>query len=224
MHKASRVLAAKDVPLSYACRRCPPRCGLLLSSPPPYLRGASAAPLTTSTFPAVAALQTAVRLQHTAAAGASAHNTTADADAAAATPQSPAEGNGALHVDPRRLPNTIPGISQEELAARITAYHTKKSQEASAFSSQALAQDVELMRRSLSPNDFEEYMTKVEQDMAAAAKEQAKLAAMSPLELHHYQMKKRRQAVRYEWYKSGMMLFALLGSTALLFSMFVFFK
>jgi hypothetical protein len=163
------------------------------------------------------ALLTAARRQHT------------DTAKPAATAAAPAGGEpqaqkDGVHVDPRRLPSTIPGVSQEELAARITAYHTQKAQEASELSSKAVAQEVELMRRSLSPSDFEAYMQSLEKGMAAVAKEQAKLAAMSPVELHQYQQKKKRQAVRYEWYKTFLMIFALLGSTALLFSLFLFFE
>lgn len=184
-------------------------------------------------LPAQTSLWAAVRTQHAGGATASATaSAAAEAESAAhATvpsegqpPQPQPEGGSGVHIDPRRLPSTIPGISQEELAARITAYHTKKAHEASVLSNKALSEEVELMRRSLSPNDFAAYMQSLEKGMAAAAKEQAKLAAMSPVELHQYQQKKKRQAVRYEWYKTFLMIFALVGSTALLFSLFVFFK
>lgn len=168
---------------------------------------------------------TATRRQHTSAADPATASASASASATTSTVGDGEPGDkGGVHVDPRRLPSTIPGITQEELAARITAYHTKKVQEANELSAKSLTQEVELMRRSLSPNDFEEYMANLEKDMAAAAKEQAKLAAMSPLELHQYQQKKKRQAMRYEWYKTFLMVVALVGSTAFLFSLFVFFE
>ncbi|KPI84383.1 hypothetical protein ABL78_6564 [Leptomonas seymouri] len=175
-----------------------------------------------ASFCSYTTLLTATRAQH-----ASTPPTAADGQAHEPPKMEAAEQRAqrdGVHIDASRLPSTIPGISQEELAARITAYHTKMAWEASELSSNALAQEVELMRRSLSPDAFEAYMRDLEKGMAAAAKEQAKLAAMSPLELHQYQQKKKRQAVRYEWYKTFMMIFALVGSTALLFSLFLFFE
>lgn len=115
-------------------------------------------------------------------------------------------------------------MSQEELAARITQYHAEQSRQAGEVSAKAVAHEVELMRRSLSPAAFAEFMARVEVEQQAAAREAAKMAAMSPLELHQYQQKKRRQAVRYEWYKTFLMFFALAGSTGFLFFFFVFFE
>ncbi|CBZ30644.1 conserved hypothetical protein [Leishmania mexicana MHOM/GT/2001/U1103] len=133
-------------------------------------------------------------------------------------------GDDGIRIDPRRLPSTIPGITQEELAARIVQYHSQQSKLAQEMSSKALAHDVELMRRSLSPSSFAEYMARLEKEQQAALKEEAKMAAMSPVELHQYRQRKRRQAVRYEWYKTLLVLVAIAGSITFLFSLFIFFK
>ncbi|KPA85969.1 putative mitochondrial hypothetical protein [Leptomonas pyrrhocoris] len=212
-----------------------------LQQPPLQVRSFTGLlPLSHANSCTYATLRAATRTQHAhatstaaepetgaAASGAStaptASESAPEAPKPAAAEQQPARKDG-IQIDPSRLPSTIPGISQEELAARITAYHTKKAQEAKEWSSKALTQEVELMRRSLSPNNFEAYMQDLEKGMAAAAKEQAKLAAMSPVQLHQYQQKKKRQAVRYEWYKTFLMFFALVGSTAFLFSLFLFFE
>lgn len=252
MHKASRVLTATAVPLgcayrytatttttrlpatsavaSSACRMVSHPASWCAQQHPARCATTALRPLQRCATPLSAhtTFLTAGRNQHAgSAAAAGSAETTAKAETSSPhqqQQQQSSEGGNGVHVDPRRLPSTIPGISQEELAARITAYHSKKAQEASALSNKALTEEIELMRRSLSPNDFAAYMQSLEKGMAAAAKEQAKLAAMSPVELHHYQQKKRRQAVRYEWYKTFLMIFALVGSTALLFSLFLFFE
>ncbi|KAK7194660.1 hypothetical protein NESM_000384900 [Novymonas esmeraldas] len=170
----------------------------------------------------------AVRCQHATPVSASASLASAGApssgDGTSSSSGGSSSAGGDVRVDPRLLPSTIPGITQEELAARIAHYHSEKSKLAGEASAKALAQEIELMRRSLSPNAFVEYMGRLETQQRAAAREDAKMAAMSPVELHQYQQKKRRQAVRYEWYKMFLLLFAIVGSTAFLFSLFLFFE
>ncbi|AYU82893.1 hypothetical protein LdCL_350014300 [Leishmania donovani] len=168
----------------------------------------------------------AVRHQHTTAAGEAAASPTS---ASASSPGISSSnynfgGDDGVRIDPRCLPSTIPGITREELAARIVQYHSQQSKLAKEMSDKALAHDVELMRRSLSPSSFAEYMARLEKEQQAAVKEEAKMAAMSPLELHQYRQKKRRQAIRYEWYKTFLVLVAIAGSIAFLFSLFIFFK
>lgn len=130
---------------------------------------------------------------------------------------------GGMHVDPRLLPNSIPGMSQEELAARITAFHSARSTQERAASAKNIADDIELMRRSLPPKDFAAYLQRIEAEQLVMAKEEAAMASMTPLQLHQYQMKKRRQLVRQEWYKTFLLLAAIIGSTFFLFSLFIFF-
>ncbi|CAG9582444.1 conserved hypothetical protein [Leishmania major strain Friedlin] len=168
----------------------------------------------------------AVRHQHaTAADEAAASSISASASSPSISSSSGnLGGDDGVRIDPRRLPSTIPGMTQEELAARIVRYHSQQSKLAQEMSEKALAHDVELMRRSLSPSSFAEYMARLEKEQQAAVKEEAKMAAMSPVELHQYRQRKRRQAVRYEWYKTFLVLVAIAGSIAFLFSLFIFFK
>ncbi|KAG5466677.1 hypothetical protein LSCM1_00846 [Leishmania martiniquensis] len=171
-------------------------------------------------------LATAVRLQHTAPTGGIAAASTGAATSSGGTSSSTDSlgGDDGVRIDPHRLPSTIPGMTQEELAARIAQYHSQQSKLVREMSAKALAHDVELMRRSLSPSSFAEYMARLEKEQQSAAKEEAKMAAMSPIELHQYRQKKRRQALRYEWYKTFLLLFALTSSSLFLFALLVFFK
>lgn len=150
-------------------------------------------------------------------------------------------------IDPRRLPSTIPGISQEELAARMEAHHSAimsttataaATASASAASSNTphptgvsemhhpesmLTREVEVMRRALPPTEFAEYMRQVGRLQRAEARERVKIASMSPTQLYRYQQKKRRRRVWYEWGKTLMLLTACIGTGAVVLSLFAFF-
>ncbi|AIO01712.1 hypothetical protein LPMP_340860 [Leishmania panamensis] len=241
MHKVSRVMTAAAAAPTVGTRpgwqalqqtRHSVQGSFMLSPLPsssPLLRLSTSHLMTTTIFPWVQryphSLAIAVRL-HAAPSGEAVVTSTS---ASASSPRtSSSSGNlgsdNGMCIDPRRLPNTIPGITQEELAARITQYHAQQAKLAREISAKALAHDVELMRRSMTPNSFAEYMVRLEKEQQAAVKEEAKMAAMSPVELHQYRQKKRRQAVRYEWYKTFLLLSSLAGSTVFLFSLFIFFK
>ncbi|KAG5467208.1 hypothetical protein CUR178_00849 [Leishmania enriettii] len=185
---------------------------------------------TAAAFPCVQrcpySLVTAVRLQHTTPAGeiAAASTSAAASSEGACSSSDSLGGDDGVRIDPHRLPSTIPGITQEELAARIVQYHSQQSKLAREVSAKALARNVELMRRSLSPDSFAEYMARLEKEQQATAREEAKMAAMSPIALHQYRQRKRRQAVRYEWYKTFLMFFTLIGSSVFLFALLLFFK
>ncbi|KAG5492510.1 hypothetical protein JKF63_01088 [Porcisia hertigi] len=199
----------------------------LLSSLP-LLRLSTSQMTATAVFPCVQRCQNlkmAVRLQHaTPTREATVPSTSAHESSPSVSSSHDNLGGDDVRIDPRRLPGTIPGITQEELAARIVKYHSQRSRQVKEMSAKAVAQEVELMRRSLSPNAFAEYMAHLEEKQKAAAAEEARMAAMSTVELHHYQQKKRRQAARYQWYKTFLVISALLGSTVFLFSLFLFFK
>ncbi|GET92602.1 hypothetical protein, conserved [Leishmania tarentolae] len=242
MHTASRVWAGAAAvpavsrrpvyhalqPSRHSVQRGFSSASLVSSSP--LLRSSTSQMMTASVFPCVQHspnfLAMTLRHQHTTATGETAEASTS---AAAFSPgvsssSSYVIGDKGVRIDPRLLPSTIPGITQEELAARIVQHHSQQSKLAQEMSANELAHDVELMRRSLLPSAFAEYMARLEKEQQALAKEEAKMAAMSPVELHQYRQKKRRQAVRYEWYKTFLLLVTMAGSIAFLFSLFVFFK
>ncbi|CAD2214585.1 hypothetical protein ADEAN_000203600 [Angomonas deanei] len=129
-------------------------------------------------------------------------------------------------IDLGRLPDTIPGVSREELAAMIERHHKEAEKEARAASAQAaklLTEEVELMRRSMSPEDFEKYIQRIHQVNDANLKEELKMAAMSPEQLHLYMMKKKREAAREGWKKMVMLVCVFIGTLISLFASFFMF-
>ncbi|RNE99148.1 hypothetical protein TraAM80_08353 [Trypanosoma rangeli] len=126
-------------------------------------------------------------------------------------------------VDPKQLPDTIPGVSREELAERLEKYQQELSYKTSQLTARELANEIEMMRRALPPDQFHQFLQDVDSMAEKNEREVARLSAMSPQQLYRYHQRQRRrqrfQAIR----KNIMILVSLFGTIFFLFFFMFFF-
>ncbi len=101
-----------------------------------------------------------------------------------------------LAKDLRGLPSTIPGVSQEELAAKIrsfTARHDEADAQRLVHNREAL---LRLKRETLRPDDFEKFREELEKKEAAGMAEARRQSEMPPFEYQRYLEKKKKKLNR----------------------------
>lgn len=132
--------------------------------------------------------------------------------------------NDRPRVDPSRLPSTIPGVTQEELAAKMEAFRDRHAAMVGDAYQRTVAAETEVMRRSMSPEDFETYVAEIEATHAKAAFEAAKVAAMSPMQLHQYKKHMKRKLLLMEYWNWFLYIAVFIGSIFSIFYLFYFFE
>ncbi|RNF15185.1 uncharacterized protein Tco025E_05634 [Trypanosoma conorhini] len=126
-------------------------------------------------------------------------------------------------VDPKQLPDTIPGVSREELAERLDQYQQKLSYKAAQLTSRELANEIEMMRRALPPDQFQQFLHDVDSMTAKNELEMARLSAMSPQQLYRYHQRQRRRQRFQAAGKNLLVLVSLFGTIFCLFFFLFFF-
>ncbi|PBJ69589.1 hypothetical protein BCY84_19682 [Trypanosoma cruzi cruzi] len=126
-------------------------------------------------------------------------------------------------IDPKKLPNTIPGVSREELAERLERYQRELSYKAAQASARELADEIETMRRALPPEQFRQFLQDVDAMAEKNEKEIARLSAMSPQQLYRYHQRQRRRMRLQAIWKSVVLLVSIFGAVFFLFFLMFFF-
>ncbi|CCD15720.1 unnamed protein product [Trypanosoma congolense IL3000] len=128
-----------------------------------------------------------------------------------------------FHVDPRRLPNTIPGIGREELAARLEKQQREFARKYEETRADDLVREIDTMRRAMPPEEFKRFLRGIEEAEAKDAREAAKTSAMSPMQLYRYQQRQRRRLQLQLFAKTVVIFVAIFGCVFFLFFFFFFF-
>lgn len=126
-------------------------------------------------------------------------------------------------IDASRLPSTIPGVTPEELAAKLQAQMEKAIAQEEADSGKRLAAEVQRMQLSLSPEAFETYLVELNQKLALEEKERAKFAAMTPTQQVLYAQRQRRFNRLKSSLNSVVLSIVFFGTIFCMFGLFWFF-
>ncbi|KEG09886.1 hypothetical protein DQ04_04491040 [Trypanosoma grayi] len=127
-------------------------------------------------------------------------------------------------IDPRRLPDTIPGVSREELAARLEKYQRELAYKAAQATSRELANEIDTMRRAMPPEQFRKFLHDLDAIEAKNAKEAARINAMSPSQLYRYQQRQHRRQWFRRFAKTLMLCVTFFGAIFFMFFLFFFFQ
>lgn len=105
--------------------------------------------------------------------------------------------NGTINLD--SLPNTIPGVSREELAEKLQKMGAAHRQKTTDKHRENIARQIDTMRRAMPPAEFKEFLRQLEAKEALAMDEAEKVDSMTPAELYRYQLKRQRNQNLWQW-------------------------
>mmetsp|Transcript_11976 Transcript_11976/g.13782 ORF Transcript_11976/g.13782 Transcript_11976/m.13782 type:complete len:175 (+) Transcript_11976:52-576(+) len=128
---------------------------------------------------------------------------------------------GEVNLD--AIPNTIPGISREELAERVRKMAEIHQQKADSAHRDSLAKHIDTMRRAMPPDQFKEFLRSIEEKEALNAEEAEKMSSMTPLELYRYQRRKAQRENLRQWLNVIYLVSAFFGGIFFLFYFLCYF-
>lgn len=131
------------------------------------------------------------------------------------------DGKGDVNLD--ALPNTIPGVSREELAERLRKMAEIQQQKAETAHRDSLAKHIDTMRRAMPPDQFKEFLKSIEEKEALDMEESEKMSSMTPLELYRYQRRKAQKENIRQWLNVLSVVAAFFGGIYVLFYFLCFF-
>lgn len=102
-------------------------------------------------------------------------------------------------VNLESLPNTIPGVSREELAERLQKMGSFQRQQVVNSHRESISRQIDTMRRAMPPTEFKEFLRKLEEKEALEMDEAEKMDQMTPTQLYRYQLKKARNENIKQW-------------------------
>lgn len=97
------------------------------------------------------------------------------------------------------LPNTIPGVSREELAEKLRKMETIQRQKTVDAHRESISKQIDTMRRAMPPKEFKEFLRTLEEREAKAMDEAELIGHMTPMQLYRYQLKKQRNENIKQW-------------------------
>jgi hypothetical protein len=120
------------------------------------------------------------------------------------------------------LPNTIPGVSREELAEKLNKMGSLQRQQTTNAHRDSIARQIDTMRRAMPPDQFKEFLSKLESKEALAMDEAEKMNEMSPTELYRYQLKRQRNNNIKQWINVIMLVGAFVFGIFFMFYFLLF--
>lgn len=126
-------------------------------------------------------------------------------------------------VNMNAIPNTIPGVSREELAKRLAQMESLQKQKAHEAHVDNVAKEIDNMRRAMPPQQFKEFLENLEKKEAETAEEAEKVGKMSPTELYRYQLKKERREKRTQLINLIFLMTMFFGAIYIIFYFLIFF-
>lgn len=132
------------------------------------------------------------------------------------------DAQGAVH-NPAALPNTIPGISREELQRRLEKFQTTQMTQKYKRHEELVSREIDEMRRAMPPDQFAEFMENVNAKEAMQQEELRKVQGMTPTEYHRYMTRKKRRDNFWQWVNVWAVFGVFMGGIGLIVYFLLYF-